>query len=80
MGAAPSLLAWFGSRVSRIVAIALVLIGRVQALDWLSQESYQQRLAKRIPLRRRFTGREMRPVPEHIAKLIEPFQDRFFED
>ena len=54
--------------------------GRVQPPDGLAQAPHQHHLAKRIPLRRRFTGREMRPVPDRIAQLPEPFEGGVFDD
>jgi len=44
-------------------------IGRVQPPDGLAQAPHQHHFPKRIPLRRRFTGRELRPVPDRIAQL-----------
>ena len=38
------------------------------------------RFSKRIRLPRRFTGRELRPVPDGIAQLPEPRQGGVFED
>ena len=37
-------------------------------------------LAKRIPLYRRFTGRELRPVSDRVAQLPEPRQGGAFDD
>jgi len=37
-------------------------------------------LAKRIPFRSRFTGHEMRPVPDRIAELPKPFEGGVFDD
>jgi hypothetical protein len=54
--------------------------GRVQPPDGLAQAPHQHHLAKRIPLRRRFTGRDVRPVPDRIAQLPEPFEGGVFDD
>jgi hypothetical protein len=53
---------------------------RIQAPDRLAQAFYQHHRAKRIPFRRRFTGRNLRPVPDRIAQLPEPFEGRVFDD
>lgn len=41
---------------------------------------HQHHLAKRIPFRRRFTGRDLRSVPDRIAQLPEPSQGDVFDD
>ena len=41
---------------------------------------HRHHLAKRIPLRRRFPGRELRTVPDRITQLPEPFERGVFDD
>ena len=40
----------------------------------------QHHLAKSIPFHRRSTRREVRPVPDRIAQLLDPRQGRVFDD
>ena len=48
--------------------------------DGVAQATHQHHVAKRIPLRRRFAGREVRPVPDRIAQLPEPVEGGVFDD
>jgi len=52
--------------------------GRVQPPDGLAQAPHQHHLRKRLPLRGRFTGREVRPVPNRVAQIPEPRQAGVF--
>ena len=45
---------------------------RVEPGNRLAQSPHQHHVAKSLPLRRRFAGREMRPMTERIAQLSEP--------
>jgi hypothetical protein len=57
--------------------------GRVQPSDGLAQAPYQHHLRKRIPFRSRFTGREMRPMPDLPRlrdQLPEAFEGGVFDD
>ena len=51
----------------------------VQPPQRLAQTPHQHHLAKRIPFRRCFAGRDMRPVPDRIAQLPEPCQGGVFD-
>ena len=48
--------------------------GRIQPPDGLAQSPCQRRPAKQFPFRRRFTGREMRPVPD-LPRLQDQLPD-----
>ena len=50
--------------------------GRVQLPDCLAQPPHKRHLAKRIPLRRRFTGRDLRHMSDRVAQLPGPLQWR----
>jgi hypothetical protein len=54
--------------------------GKIQPADGLAQPERQHHLTKRIPLRRRFTRRELRPVPDRIGQVLEPFEGGVFND
>ncbi len=54
--------------------------GRVQALERGAQAARQDDIAERSPLRRCFTGRELRPMPDRIAQFPKPFEGGVFED
>ncbi len=53
---------------------------RIQLGNRVPQPPPQHPLAKRIPLRRRFTGRELRPVTDRLPHRPKPFQRGVFDD
>ena len=57
----------------------LVGNGRVQPLDGLAQAPDQHHVAKRVPLGRRFAGRDVRAVADRIAQFLEPGQGGVFD-
>ena len=54
--------------------------GRVQATERGAQAAHQDDIAERSPLRRRFTGRKLRPMADRVTQFPEPFQGGVFDE